>query len=117
MLKRCGDVLVALLDRLVGLSARTSEDRFHPCSPKRRQFGRPTVPCHRRSVEVVAKRLQIEVITKPAAVDYPAELIEVGRLPVRSEAHDFVLVAILGKAEELRDSRVIDTKGMWERDF
>ena len=100
--------------RLFGSRSCGTEERLHAGSPQRRELGRAAVPRHRRAVHVVPERVEVQVVAEPGAVHDLAELLEVGWFAVRGQAHHLVLVAVLGKPEELGDGRVVHAERVGE---
>ena len=105
-LRGAGQVLVSLFERFTGL-ARGTQERFQLGAEDGADFGRAIVPCVVDVLAVVAEEFEAEA---EGAVGLDADdlphLVHVGGLAVGGEAHDFVFVAVVGEADELRDCRV-----------
>ena len=105
------------VDRLFGSRPRGTEERLHAVSPERREHGRAAIPCHRGTVGVVPEGVEVQVVSEPRAVHDLSEGIDIGWFAVRRQTHHLVLVAVVGKAEELCDRRVVDAERMGEADL
>ena len=111
------DVLVARLERLRAVRARGAEQLLHAGAPQGRQLGRPAVPGHGGAFDVVAEAVEAEVVAEPVAAHDVPELVEVGGLAERREAHDLVLVAVVREPEVLRHGGVVHAERVRERDL
>ncbi len=78
---------------------------------------RPVVPGHLHAFRVVAEVVEVQL--EPPVVDGVnelPELVDVGRLAVRRQAHHLPLLAVAVKADELRDGRVEEAGRVRELD-
>jgi hypothetical protein len=66
--------------------------------------------------EVVEVEPALNVVTHDLGSNDLAYSIREARLPVGGEAHHFVLVAVLRKAEELRERGIEDAEGVRKQD-
>ena len=105
-LQRGGDRLVLRLERLVA-PARRTEQRFELRREDRADRRLAVLPRHLHAFRPVPEVRQVQL---EAAVvlqlDERLDLADVARLAVRREAHHLELVAVVGKAEVLRDGEV-----------
>ena len=113
-LQRSSNRLVPRSQRLVG-APRGSEERFELRREYRTDRRLAVLPRHRHAVRRVAEVRQIQL--EPAIVEQADEVskrADFARLAVRREPHHLELVAVLGKAEELRDGEVQNAERMRE---
>ena len=111
-----GEVLVVGRDLGAGRAWR-AEQLAHRVGEDAADRGRAAVPDHGHALGVVAKAVEVETIAAAGQeLDDPAHGGHLGRLAVGGEAHDLVLIAIVGKAQELRHRLVEEAERVGKED-
>ena len=114
-LDRCRKIHVALLDfgaRCAGFAELLGHLRGEDGAKRRLA----AVPGHFDAFECVREIVQIEPALAPLGANHLPYSIRETRLAIGGETHHFVFVAVLGKAEELRERRVEDAEGVRKQD-
>ena len=115
LLERCGDIVVALFQRLSGRPSR-AEGLHHALAEQLGHDRLTGVPGHLRPHPMVPKVVHVQFEIQPATgADHALEHIAVDRFAVRRQPHHLVLVPVLGEAEVLGHRRVIQAQGVREQ--
>ena len=116
-LQRGRAVTMHLFDRSRGI-ARRPQALGHVVGIHRAQFGSlvGVAPGHFRAGAMVLEIFESQAEADASVgADNVAELVQVGRLAVSGQAHDFVFVAEFAKSQILRHGRVIHAERMGKR--
>ena len=116
-LQRGRAVAMHLFDRSRGI-ARGPQALGHVVGKHRAEFGSliGVAPGHLRAGAMMLEILEAQAEADASVgADDAAELLQVGRLAVGGQAHDFVFVAEFAKSQILRDGRVIHAQRMGKR--
>ena len=98
------------------IGPRLTEGFEHPAGIDRAKRRLTIVPRHFHALTVVDEVVEIQADLILFGTHYLTDFVDEARLTVCGEAHHFVLVSILRKAEELSECRVEQPEGMGEMD-
>ncbi len=113
-LRRAGNVVVSLFERLIGLSGR-AEQGFQSRAVVGTHRWAAMTPLMGQALGGVGEPAQIEAEGAIAAQAHdPLHRLEMGRLAVGGQPHHLVFVAVVRKAEELGDRGVEGAEGVWK---